>query len=285
VDAALERLRDEEGLEEINLTDGEAGLVKGRQGVMAGYNAQAAVSPLNSEVAGGSGRLITATGVVADSYDYGQAIPMLKEAEATVGQKAEVSLLDAGYHSGPNLRGCEQEGYAVLMAESQEKALANMYHKDRFVYEVRSDSYLCPQGQRLTFRYISRRKGRPESRVYRAGRGVCRECPAFGQCTKDKGLGRGVEIGAYEAELRRNRDRMATEEGKAVYRHRKELPEPVFGILKELQGSRRFLLRGLANVRAEWDLLAATFNLRTLFRVWQRRQESGRAQFFWVSVF
>ena len=33
-------------------------------------------------------------------------------------------------------------------------------------------------------------------------------------------------------------------------------------------GARRFLLRGLANVRAEFVLLATAFNLRTLWRVW-----------------
>jgi hypothetical protein len=61
---------------------------------------------------------------------------------------------------------------------------------------------------------------------------------------------------------------MATDEAKEVYKLRKELVEPAFGILKEQQGGRRFLLRGLAKVRAEWDLLGAAFNLRTLWRVW-----------------
>ena len=41
-----------------------------------------------------------------------------------------------------------------------------------------------------------------------------------------------------------------------------------FGMLKEQQGGRRFLLRGIMNVKAEWDLLATAFNLRTLWKVW-----------------
>ena len=49
---------------------------------------------------------------------------------------------------------------------------------------------------------------------------------------------------------------------------RKQLVEPVFGIIKEQQGARRFLLRGLANVAAEWTMLVTAFNLRTLCRVW-----------------
>ncbi len=44
--------------------------------------------------------------------------------------------------------------------------------------------------------------------------------------------------------------------------------EPVFGIIKEQQGARRFLLRGLTNVAAEWTMLATAFDLCNLWRVW-----------------
>tara|TARA_B100001971_G_C17661715_1_gene273130 strand:- start:6 stop:272 length:267 start_codon:yes stop_codon:yes gene_type:complete len=64
---------------------------------------------------------------------------------------------------------------------------------------------------------------------------------------------------------------MATDEAKAAYAQRKELPEPAFGILKERHGARRFLLRGLSNVGAEWKLLATAFNLGTLCQVSSRR--------------
>ena len=50
---------------------------------------------------------------------------------------------------------------------------------------------------------------------------------------------------------------------------RKQLVEPVFGIIKEQLAARRFLLRGFANVSAEWTLLGTAFNLRTLWRVWR----------------
>jgi hypothetical protein len=59
---------------------------------------------------------------------------------------------------------------------------------------------------------------------------------------------------------------MATEAAQRLYDRRKVLNEPVFGILKEQMAGRRFLLRGLSNVRAEFVLLATAFNLRTLSR-------------------
>ncbi len=115
-------------------------------------------------------------------------------------------------------------------------------------------------------------------RSYRATGVVCRECPAFGFCTKDGRQGRSVKIGPYDAALRRHRILMSTEGAKQTYRLRKELPEPAFGMLKEQQGARRFLLRGLANVSAEWTLLATAFNLRTMWRAWAAQNDRMQAQ-------
>ena len=112
-------------------------------------------------------------------------------------------------------------------------------------------------------------------RVYRGEAAGCRACPAFGTCTTDRRQGRALEVGPHEAAVRAHRDWMATAEAAAVYRQRKELIEPVFGVLKEELGARRFLLRGLANVRAEWALLATAFNLRTCVRLWRRAREAA----------
>ena len=64
---------------------------------------------------------------------------------------------------------------------------------------------------------------------------------------------------------------MATQDVKARYRQRKQLPEPVFGIMKQQLGIRQFLLRGRNKVKAEWTLLVTAFNLLTLWRVWKQQ--------------
>ena len=48
------------------------------------------------------------------------------------------------------------------------------------------------------------------------------------------------------------------------YRLRKQLPEPVFGQIKQARGFRQFLLRGLENVRAEWGIVCTAHNLLKL---------------------
>ena len=64
---------------------------------------------------------------------------------------------------------------------------------------------------------------------------------------------------------------MTTPLVKITYRRRKELSEPTFGILKEQMGFRRFLLRGLDNIKAETLMVATAFNLRGLYRVWHQQ--------------
>jgi transposase len=60
--------------------------------------------------------------------------------------------------------------------------------------------------------------------------------------------------------------KLRTPTGRKVYSKRKETVEPVFGQIKEARGIRRFLLRGLDSVQAEWALICATHNLLKLFR-------------------
>jgi hypothetical protein len=60
--------------------------------------------------------------------------------------------------------------------------------------------------------------------------------------------------------------KVRTPEGRALYARRKVIVEPVFGQSKEGRGFRRFLLRGLDNIRGEWCLVCLTHNLLKIWR-------------------
>ena len=66
------------------------------------------------------------------------------------------------------------------------------------------------------------------------------------------------------------RYKLKTAAGQAVYKWRKAIVEPVFGQTKDARGFRRFSLRGVAKVEAEWDLIALTHNLLKLWRAQPR---------------
>ena len=59
--------------------------------------------------------------------------------------------------------------------------------------------------------------------------------------------------------------RLQTPEGKKLYALRKHTPEPVFGIIKSVMGFRQFSLRGLDQVRGEWNLVTMAWNMKRMF--------------------
>jgi hypothetical protein len=69
--------------------------------------------------------------------------------------------------------------------------------------------------------------------------------------------------------------KLRTVKGRRKYAKRKATVEPVFGQIKEARGIRRFLLRGLKAVQAEWSLICLTHNLLKLFRSGWRWQAVG----------
>jgi transposase len=59
--------------------------------------------------------------------------------------------------------------------------------------------------------------------------------------------------------------RLQTPNGKKLYALRKQIPEPVFGIIKSVLGFRQFLLRGIDRVRGEWSLVTMAWNIKRMF--------------------
>ena len=61
--------------------------------------------------------------------------------------------------------------------------------------------------------------------------------------------------------------RVKTKAGRARYKLQQQTVEPVFGIIKEALGFRRFSLRGHAKVSLEWTLVTLAYNLKRLFTI------------------
>ncbi len=73
------------------------------------------------------------------------------------------------------------------------------------------------------------------------------------------------EPGADASFGERMAHRVATKAGRARYKLRQQTVEPVFGIIKEALGFRRFSLRGAGKVSLEWTLVSLAYNLKRLF--------------------
>lgn len=69
--------------------------------------------------------------------------------------------------------------------------------------------------------------------------------------------------------IKRMNARLQSDRGRAQYRLRQQTVEPVFGIIKQVMGFRRFMLRGLEKVSGEWQLVCLAYNCKRLHRLIQ----------------
>jgi transposase len=233
------------------------------------YNAQAVVDA--------QAGIIVAEDAVTAEADNAQLVPMLDEVEANLGAVARDTVADGGYSSGEQLAEAEGRGYEVLVAAGVETGGPKRgdYNSTEFSFDEKSDEVICPQGQRLKFEGMKRR-GSPgvEVRSYR-----CRQygaCPVRALCSRRKD-GRRIELSSQSSALLRQRAKRRDPVQQALGRRRKVMVEPVFATLKQALGFRRWTVRGLENVRAQWALLCTVLNLKKMYAHWAARRRAGNA--------
>jgi hypothetical protein len=250
--------------------------MKTPRGWEIGYNAQVLVDRDH--------QIIVAAHVTQQNNDMHQGIPLLSQEEQELGRCGERTVADAGYYNGEVLQYAQgrTDFHARDVRYEKDREKNPKYHFSKFVYEKEKDVFICPQGRELTFRRCTHGRGKANSgRQYQCH--DCDGCPVREQCTSSK-HGRTVRIMADSALLAEHRNKMDTEDARAVLRQRAGLVESVFGIMKERQGARRFLTRGLENVEQEWYLLCATFNLRKLYKVWAEQGMALSQSIFFLAA-
>lgn len=195
----------------------------------------------------------------------------LDKLKETFGFLPERIVADAGYGS--------EENYAYL-EEHEVKAFVkhSMFHKEQkrsykndvfnpanWLYDKKEDSYTCPNGKILSYRYTSNPKSdlgyRSATKVYQCE--DCTDCIYHRKCTKaeQRKLSVCPSRDAYRKEAS---ILLASEEGVELCRRRATDVETVFGNIKSNHHFKRFTMRGLAKTTLEWGLHALGHNMRKL---------------------
>ena len=163
-------------------------------------------------------------------------------------------------------------GYTVALAVSEDHVIV----EQRVTQEATDNASLLPLVEA-----VERRCGESPQKVSadsgffsRAnlqgleGRGIQGYVPDSNLARELKGRGRRGGAGRlHHPEQRRMRQRLRSPAGRAIYQRRKAIIEPVFGVLKEQRGMRRFRLRGLPRVAVEMALATTAYNLTRLWKV------------------
>jgi transposase len=181
-----------------NFTDPESRIMKGPDGFVQAYNAQAAVEPAL--------QLIVGQALTQQANDKQQLIPMIERVQEQAGQKVREALADSGYCSEENLRKAAKKKVNLFVATGKQK-------------------------------HNQPAQSSPRGRIPKSATLV-----------------------------ERMKRKLMTKAGQAIYARRKTIVEPVFGQIKQAQGFRHFLLRGVDKVRSEWALVCATHNVLKLYR-------------------
>jgi len=269
--AALERLKERkveyEGLQsrieqegEVSTVDLDARLMRsagdGRP-IDSGYNAQTVVD--------GKYHLIVDFEVTQCSSDSGELYRMAQRAKKEMEVEELTNLADRGYYDGQDMAACEKNGVTCLVAKKKAggKKKAEGFSLDSFVYDEGNDRYVCPCGNRLTYRGDKKRNDRKYRRY--ANYQACAHCQQRPDCTQCNGreIDRLPYQGIYDIVDKR------TLANKVLYRKRKEIVEHPFGTVKAVWGYKQFLCRTLEKVTAELSLAYLAYNMRRVVNIFK----------------
>jgi len=177
---------------------------------------------------------------------------------------------DAGYGSEENYEYLEQKGmesylkYPGYFQEQKRSFQKNGFHTKNLYYNAEQDYYICPMGQKMTYRYSTKRISKTgyeaKLKVYQAQR--CEGCPLRGSCHKSA-KNRMIQV---SPKLQRHRkiakENLGSLRGIRLKKKRNWDVEPVFGHIKSNRLFKRFLLCSLKKVNIEMGLLAIAHNIK-----------------------
>jgi len=267
--AKLDKAKEEiekSGQKAVSLTDPEARFMKNKKKLNElSYNPQITVD-------NGSG-MIVACDVTQDCTDHEQLEPQIESTEKNLGglpNDIKISA-DNGYFSGSNLQYLEKkglEGYIPNSKQAQQmkgkKVKESPYSKDKFVYDEKTDCFICPQGQVLTCKGVY--KGNNDTTRYAYYSTGCHKCSHQVECAGKNRVKVITSLG-YEAERKRMDAKMQSKEGIKEYRKRGETVEWPFGNIKQNMRFKEFMTRGIENVKNEHNLICMAHNFKVMWGI------------------
>ena len=241
---------------QISLTDPDARSMatSGKDTGIVGYNVQMAVDTQH--------HLIVAHEATNVGTDRHQLANMAELAREELGSETLDVVADRGYYESEEIKDCEDAGISVTLPKPQTSSAKaeGRFGKQDFVYNAGDDSYRCPAGERLSYRYQGVDKGKMIRR-YRTN--ACRTCELKARCTK--GLERYIKRWEHEAVLEKVQARL--DHNPDAMRVRRSTVEHPFGTIKCWMGATHFLMTTLPKVATEMALNVLAYNMKRVIAI------------------
>jgi transposase len=226
--------------------------------------------------------LVLAWGVYAQATDAGTLPGLLGRAHDALGRHLEELLSDSAYATALDLAACAKAG-VTLYAPCRGVAGGNgkQIPREAFTWLAQENAYRCPEGHRLEYlcAEYEGRKGEQRLRMlaYRCDPAHCTACPRQKECTRSPHRGRMVKRSEHEHLVEALRQRMQSDDAKALYRLRCRTAELGFADTKQHRGLRRVGGRGLARARTEVGLVVLAHNALAVLRLRDHKDDPDAA--------
>jgi transposase len=140
---------------EVSLVDPDCRLMKNRGRIEPCYNGQVAVDDTN--------HLIVDYDVTNAPADNCQLSIIVKGAKDILGAESLDAVADKGYFSFVQIKDCVDSGITPYVPEQNRYGVGFVkkkgvptreFHVDKFVYDLGTDAFVCPAGNKLVFSYL-----------------------------------------------------------------------------------------------------------------------------------
>lgn len=241
---------------QISLTDPDARSMatSGKDTGVVGYNVQMAVDTQH--------HLIVAHEVTNVGTDRRQLSNMAEQARTEMDVEKLEAVADRGYYEGEVIKDCEDSGISVTLPKPQTSGAKAGGHfgKQDFVYVSANDTYRCPAGERLTYRFSGVEKGKTIRRYWT---NACKRCALKAQCTT--GPERRIRRWEHEAVLEKVQTRL--DHNPDAMRVRRSTVEHPFATIKCWMGATHFLMTTLPKVATEMALNVLAYNMKRVIAI------------------
>ena len=241
---------------QISLTDPDARSMatSGKGTGVVGYNVQTVVDAQH--------HLIVAHEVTNVGNDRSQLASMAQQAQTAMGRKDLEVVADRGYFKGEEILACQGAGMTPFVPKpltSGSKAKGR-FGKQDFFYMAEGNTYRCPAGERLTWRFASVEDGMTLHSYWTS---ACKDCSLKAKCTtgKERRIKRWEHEGVLDAMQHR------LDQAPEKMEVRRQTVEHPFGTIKAWMGATHFLTKTQGRVSTEMSLHVLAYNLKRVMKV------------------
>jgi transposase len=242
--------------QQISLTDPDARAMtsQSHSAYVVGHNVQSAVDTQN--------HIIVAHEVSNVGIDKGHLSSMAGKARDALEVESIEVLADRGYFKSEEIAACEETGieaYVPKPLTSNARAEGRFDRRD-FVYDRESNSYVCPAGERLSYRMTTTDAGKVMHRYWTS---VCGACALKKHCTSSPQ--RRIARWEHEEVLERAQERLDQRPDAMIVR--RSTVEHPFASIKAWMGATHFRMKTLKHVATEMALHVLAYNLKRVMAI------------------